>query len=626
MGIFDTFSENVKEEMRREIEQLKKSEADKLPQIPETKPDNTNAIASRGIIEDPYFDNVNQHFLFRNKQSRLSNRTLKDTSIRDWLVSAIIQCRCDTLLMFARPQHKRFETGYKFEKTNKTEEVTEEDRENMRMLEDFIYHCGRTSHVPAGQEMSFGEFLKLTVRDSLSIGYIAIEKVLTRAGALHRFRPLPAESVYRINHTAPRSFVEKELQTARETYATRRNFDNDPNAKMIKNIPDVEYFKYVQMGMDQRVLEIFGDEDMIFKNFNPQNFADSMGYAYSHLELAIINVMNHLRVENWNFNIFTHGFAAKGVLHLKGTVTQQQLQSFRSQFINTISGTEHSWKTPIIAGLDDVKWVQMSGSAREMEYINFNNHLLRAICTQFQIDPIEIGLDFLTGTGAGNSATQQANNEYKINRSRERGLYPILIFFEDLINKDILPALDKELAARYKFKFIGYTDETPQTNIALLQAEMSVHSTMNDLLREAHKSKIDHPVADLPLNATFWTLADKLMTKGEQRFHFLGDVSALDKRELKYLSGDPSFLAYQQLLVTIDQSYKQAELNKQQQEAQQEQMESADGRAQEAHDAEMAQPATPDKTLKEIAKKFNASKSDHVGGKTVANPINKLGQ
>ena len=100
---------------------------------------------------------------------------------------------------------------------------------------------------------------------------------------------------------------------------------------------------------------------MIFKLFNPQNFADSMGYCYSPLELAVINITNHLNIENYNANFFTHGYAAKGVLHLKGTVTTAQLTAFRRQFHSTISGTQQAWRTPIIAGLDDVQWVGLSG-------------------------------------------------------------------------------------------------------------------------------------------------------------------------------------------------------------------------------------------------------------------------
>ena len=1028
MSVIDKIMDKIKDGLRNDIEELMKADdANSLPEKPQELTDNKNAVAEKVILNDPYFENATQHFVHKSKMSRVSNRTLKDVSFRDWLVSSIIQVRIDTMLRFSRPEHQRFEMGFQITKRDHREEFTQEDHDRCRELEDFIYHCGRTEKIAQGREMLLGEFLKLTLRDALTFGHIAVEKVLTRKGALHHFRPVPGESTYLINQATPREIIEREVEASRQHYLARlKRLNNDPSTQTISPVErKLEYYKYVQMSYDNKVLAAFGDEDMIWKLFNPQNSPDSIGYCYlpgtayvtmgdnslklleevqegelvvtddnnlkkvydtktlfvdediysiagygimphvvtgehpllivpkgeaasfkdgwrefvtpkwiaassislgdfltipkrklsetlleivttkygmiindrvystdracnmplqnslpttikidqdfgwmlglylgdgyctndtvsialgieeeyiverlvkiysslglktsiykygayqtinvnsrvfvkmikdlcpgtsrtkcinpilydvpndaklgiilghiesdgyhakkgnitagtasiqlannmvmfmnslgylakiqskqvnndgsgyitdlketysifyptvfdklgvttiknkpvksvknkcyfedsknfylsiskiekSHyegpvynleveddhsfivnqaathncygpLELAIIQITNHLNVENYNANFFTHGFAARGLIHLKGTVTQSQLAAFRRQFYNAISGVQHAWRTPIIAGLDDVQWIQMSGSAREMEYINFNHHLMRTICTQFQIDPVELGLDFLTSP-SGRSASQQANNEYKINYSRERGLYPVLMFYEDFINNDILPALDKELASKYMFKFVGYTDETPQTNIALKQAEMTVFSSMNDLLRDAKKEPIDHPVGDLPMNQAFWAVVNQMMTKGEQRATFFNDKEALGKPELAYLPGDPSFLAWSQFLMTKNQMKKQQEQQEQQmqQEGQQQELEAkhAEGehnREQEKHDAEMndlksrqAHAAVTGNSMHDIAKQVGlGSKPLEGAGGPVANPVNTLGK
>jgi len=633
MGFFDDLTKSLRDALQGDVDNLMKGDADSLPEVPQETPVNQGTIGQKAIIDDPFFDQVHQHFIFRNKLSRISNKTLKDVSVRDWVVSAIIQARVDTMLRFARPQRKNLEMGFKIQKKDKHSDLTKEDRKIIADLEDFIYNCGRKDKVPPGEEMLFGEFLKLCTRDALTFGHIAIEKVLTRKNALHRFRPLPSESVYRINPKTQRSIIEKELETARTTYKlkTAQMGGNNPEAAQEFNYADIDYFKYVQMSYDNRVLAAFGDADMIFKLFNPQNFADSMGYCYSPLELAIINITNHLNVENYNANFFTHGYAARGILHLKGTVTQAQLTAFRRQFYNTITGSQNAWRTPIVAGLDEVQWLPMSGSAKEMEYLNYNNHLIRALCSQFQIDPVELGLDYLI-SGTGRAPMQQANNEYKINYSRERGLIPVLMMFEDLINCDILPAFDKEIAKHFEFKFTGYDDESPQTHIAQLQAEMTVHSTMNDLLKAAGKDTMKHPVADLPLNETFWQLVEKNMTRGEIRKIFFGDEAAMGKRELAYLPGDPMFMGWQQLLMTIDRARQQDKMAYQQTQQQQALAEGQHGREQEAHDMQMremharhahAAVTGGAPTLKDDAKEFGAgSQPMNIDGQVVANPIN----
>lgn len=639
MGFFDNLTNSIKSALTSDIEDLLKGDGNLVPDHEQQLNQNDGAIGQKAIITDPFFDQVHQHFIYRNKMSRISNKTLKDTSVRDWVASTVIQARSDTMLRFARPQRKNLDMGYKIQKKDFHGHLSAQEKTEIANLEDYIYHCGRKDNTPPGEEMLFGEFLKLCTRDAMTFGHIAVEKILTRRKSLHRFRPLPSESVYLINPKTNRDVIAKEIESARLTYKMKlaSHGGNNPEENQVFNEPDIEYFRYVQMSYDNRVLSAFGDEDMVFKLFNPQNFADSMGYCYSPLELAIINITNHLNVENYNANFFTHGYAARGILHLKGTVTQAQMTAFRRQFYNTITGTQNAWRTPIIAGLDDVQWIGLSGSAKEMEYLNYNNHLMRALCSQFQIDPVELGLDYLI-SGTGRSTGQQANNEYKINYSRERGLIPILMMFEDMINSSILPALDRDLADKYEFKFTGYDEDSPQVQVAQLQAEMTVHSTMNDLLRAAGKETMRHGIADLPLNQTFWALVEKNMTKGEIRATFFDDKSALEKRELAYFPQDTIFMAWQQLLLTMDRSRAQdkmaADQMKQQAEAQQQQAgleEKKHQREQEAHDSEQdqqksraAHAAVAHESLKDSAKQFGAgSKPISSGeGAPVANPIN----
>jgi len=626
MGIFDKLGEYLVKKQQDEIDTILKADADQVPETPMEQPsDDGREIGRKAIIDDPFFEHQNHATIARHKPSRLSNRTLKNVSLRDWLVSAIIQIRLDTLLKFSRPQKKKFDMGYRIVKRDDNHEYTKADREMIANIENFIYHCGRTENVPDEDKLLFGEFLKLVVRDALTFGYISVEKVQTRGGALHRFRPLPAENVFLVNRNISKKQAKDEHEQAKAV--NKPTSDNDPRMGQQVNEANLEKYKYIQKAYDGRTIAVFGDEDMVFKLFNPQNFADSMGYCYGPLELAIINITNHLNSETYNSNFFTHGYAARGILHLKGTVTQSQLTAFRRQFYNTISGVQHAWRTPIVAGLDDVDWVPMTGNARDMEYINYNQHLMRAICTQFQIDPIELGMDFLTSaTGRAQAAGQQGNKQ-KIEYSRERGLYPILMFIEDFINHDILPMIDKELSKKYLFKFEGYTDETPQTEVALLQAQMTVNKTMNDLLDADRKERVDHPLADLPLNESFWALVEKNMTKGEIREFFMGDKGATERKELQYFPGDQAFFAWQQQLAAMD-AQKRAEAMQQQQLelAAQEQ-----AREDEAHKAEMdaqgvasahAAVSAGKESLREKSSQYGQNKATYVDGKPVKNPLN----
>ncbi|CAB4124935.1 Bacteriophage/Gene transfer agent portal protein [uncultured Caudovirales phage] len=603
MSIWDNLFGNTK----NDIDELlsKGADPDAVPDIEVNTPRNTSDlgvedVGRKAIITDPFFAQQSSQTLYRNKVTRLSNRTLKDVSLRDWLVSAIIQNRTDTLIRFSRPQLKKFDMGFRIVKRDEHEDYTDADKQEINNLQAFIYNCGRLEDTPADDKMLFGEFIKLVVRDALTFGHIGVEKIKTRKGSLHRFRPVPAENLYIINRNMSKEQVENNMEAVKNL--TKPVSNNDPlNSQQVSEHP-IDYYKYIQVAFDQRPLAVFGDEDLVFKLFSPQNFADSNGYAYSPLEMAILNITSHMNTETYNSNFFTHGQAAKGVLHLKGTVTQSQLTAFRRQFYNLINGAQNAWRTPIVAGLDDVQWVPMAGGSKEMEYLNYNMHLMRAICTQFQIDPLELGLDLLV---TGGKAMNQQGGESKIEFSRERGLYPILMFLEDLINRDIMPAIDPAFSTKYRFQFEGYTDETPQTEVALLQAEMTVNKTMNDLLIAARKPKIKHAVGDMPMNQAFWAVVEKNMTKGEIREEFFKDKGASKKKELQYIPGDPMFLQWQTFLLQMkqqeqaqaaqaqqgqaEQQQGQAEQQQKQQEAEHAQKlaEAKHAREQEKHEAEM---------------------------------------
>ena len=606
MAIWDNLFKSQKEDIDDLLVKGTGADPDAVPEIEVNKPRpgemGEEDVGRKAILTDPFFAQQSSQTLYRNKVSRLSNRTLKDVSLRDWLVSAIIQNRVDTLIRFSRPQMKKFEMGFRIVKRDEHEEYTADDHSEINDLQAFIYNCGRSENTPSDDKMLFGEFIKLIVRDALTFGHIGVEKVKTRGGSLHRFRPLPAENLYLINRTMSKEQVDGYMTAVKNLHKPGSN--NDPLNSQVVNEHPLEYYRYIQVAFDQRPLAVFGDEDLVFKLFNPQNFADSNGYAYSPLELAILNITNHMNTETYNSNFFTHGQAAKGVLHLKGTVTQSQLTAFRRQFYNLINGAQNAWRTPIVAGLDDVQWVPMAGGSKEMEYLNYNMHLMRAICTQFQIDPMELGLDILV---TGGKALNQLGAESKIEFSRERGLYPILMFLEDLINRDIIPVINPEYAIKYRFQFEGYTDETPQTEVALLQAEMTVNKTMNDLLTAARKPNIKHPVGDLPMNMAFWAVVEKNMTRGEIREEFFNDKGAAKKPELQYIPADPMFLQWQTLLMQMEQQKQAQEMQVQQGQAEQQSTQAeqqqkaqeaqhaqqmAEGkhkREQEAHEAEMAQ-------------------------------------
>jgi hypothetical protein len=600
--------------------------------ITQPQSESTHNIAGKAMLEDPYYDQYQSNSFFKIKTTGLSNKTLKEISLKNWLVSSIIQARIDQIKPYGVPRIDRFSKGFYLKYKDNEKPIDPQDQEEINNIVDFIQNCGISENRRKEDQITLTDLFSLTLRDILTFGHVGIEKVLTMRDTLHHLRPLPGESIYLVDRKATRAQIQAQIDSSNQNYLMRAHTDNNPDLEDVHYDTDTEYIKYLQVGADNRTLTGFGDKDFIFKLANPQNFIDARGYCYSLLELAIINASTHLNIEIFNRNFFSQGQAARGIINIKGNITQAQLQNFRRQFHATINGSDNAWRTPIIGGVDGIEFVQLQMSSKDMDYLGFNTHIMRSICSQFGIDPSELGLDFLNQGPKGSSAQSEPD---RMESDKERGFLSILRFYEDLVNQDILPALDPTFGKKYEFKFSGYKNETPQTTVALEQAQLTVSHTLNDILKANLQPAINTPAANIPLNAAFWALVEKHMTKGEIREFFFGDKGAAQRRELQYFQGDAAFMGWQQLLLSIDstriqkaQQEQQMQAQQQQMQAQQQQMEAQQTQAghQSADQAVQSQPQPQPggpEALSDNFKTYGGGTSGlYVGGEKVQNPLN----
>jgi hypothetical protein len=514
----------------------------------------THDLAGRkSFATDPYLEISSSQGAYRAKFTRLSNSVLRAAATRDTIISAVLRHRRTQIEAHCNIPHTRFDTGFTFLRRD-GKELDDGDFEEVSKLSSWLYHCGDLSQTPEDDKTTMATQFGMMCQDALTFGHVSIEKVRDKLGkGMQRFRHVPAESTFHANKHMPAS------QHADLTNAQLKGLQLKQEGVVP---PDTSKVKYLQV-IDGKEVAWFSEDTMIFKVFQPPSYVDNNGYSMSLVEACILSITRHLQAENYNSLFFTHGFAARGLLHLKGNVSQQNLQLFRNQFNAVINGNNNSWRTPIIAGLDDVNWIPLAGNARDMEYIQYTDHLIRTICAQAQIDPTEIGFEYLS-RGTQQSTLNSPNNEWKLQASAERGLIPILRFFEDLVNHDLLKEISPVLAEKYLFKFIGLQSETRQQEITRLQAEMAVHCTFNDLLRQVKKDPIGKDAGgDIPLNTLWWGLVQQCLTIGEIREKFFGDSGASKKQEFAYIPSQ-MFLAWNQQLQQQKMQQEQAQQQQQQ--------------------------------------------------------------
>jgi hypothetical protein len=508
-------------------------------------------VSRRSFITDPLLEATASQGTYRQKFTRMPNRLLKEASQRDPIIQTILRHRRTQIELFCVRPRTRFDTGFGFIRKDR-QRLSSADKESIDYLYDFFLQCGDKDKTPEDDRSRLSDLLGKCTQDALTFGHVCVEKVRGPLGDMQRFRHVPAESMYHVNKNLPKESMDKIINDALQTPFVVRS------GSVTEDKEDPLYIQVVE----SKEVATFSNDTMIFQTYQQPSYIDNNGYSISLVEACILTITKHMQAENYNSLFFTHGFATRGILHLKGSVSQANLLAFRNQFNANIGGNSNSWRTPIVAGLDDIKWVPLAASQRDMEYIQYTDHLIRVLCSQAQCSVEDIGFDYLS-RGTQQSTINTPNNEWKLTASAEKGLKPLIRFFEDYINNELMPEIIKgdtkeKFSDLYEFRMIGEEAESPQQEWTRQQAQMSLHASLNNLRTEVDKETLDHSIGgDIPLNQAWMATVQQLLTVGELREALLGDKGAAQRPELQYIL-NAGHQAWQQFLQTQQQAQDQA--------------------------------------------------------------------
>jgi len=139
----------------------------------------------------------------------------------------------------------------------------------------------------------------------------------------------------------------------------------------------------------------------------------------SEIEMMITTITSHMNAEAYNRKFFTQGSITKGIMAFEGSVPPDQLESFRRQWYQQVTGISNAWRTPIMSLGKDTKlnWIDLHNTNREMEYGKWLDYTIKTICSVYQMDPIEIGFD-ISKQGSGEKGSSgglgQGSSQEKI--------------------------------------------------------------------------------------------------------------------------------------------------------------------------------------------------------------------
>lgn len=170
------------------------------------------------------------------------------------------------------------------------------------------------------------------------------------------------------------------------------------------------------------------------------------GYGISELEILIEVVTWIMNGMQYNGNFFKQGSNPKGFFNVKSGADSGVLNEFRKAWTNQVVGVNNTHRIPVFQG-DEVQWIDMHHSNKDMEFQNWNEFLILLTCAVMSIDPSETGLTFKNQ----NAMFGQDGQKQRLQWSKDKGLKPLLQFIQKQINKYLVSELDP----RFEFVFTG---------------------------------------------------------------------------------------------------------------------------------------------------------------------------
>lgn len=382
---------------------------------------------------------------YRDRPSPITYGTLKAIFFRTPVVAALIQLRINQIASFSSVSHDRYSLGFRIKARDTEKESTPAERKWAQQCETLLMRTGVTDN-PRGRD-NMEEFLRKLAWDTLIYDQMCFEIVPNKKG-------IPAEW-YAIDASTIR---------IADTASLQMNEDLDKTVR------------YVQI-YDQMIIAEYTQEELCFGIRNPRSDLRAYNYGVSELEIMMQTVTSMLWAWEYNQRAFSQGSVHKGILNFKGAVPEKQMKAFQRHWYTMLSGVENAWRTPI-TNAEDLQWISMHQSSRDMEYNAWMDFLIKVVCSIYQTDPVE--LNFKYGNAGQKSTMNEQSNREKITESRERGLRPLLRFMATQINQHIIWPMNEN----FEFAFVGLDSKTQDEVADLNQKRVKTFRTVDELRAE----------------------------------------------------------------------------------------------------------------------------------------------
>lgn len=390
-------------------------------------------------------------------------RTMVD---RTPVLSAVIMTRQRQVKRFCRVQESGKGPGFAIKLKDTNQKLAKDEQESIQALESFFTNCGweQKARVRARLKRdNFSQFMAKNVRDSLVMDSAPIELEWKKD------KKLGFDGFYSVDGSTIRLCTEEGYRDDDEVFALQ-----------------------VVQGS---IVSAYTHDDLIYVPRNPRTDVSVGGYGLSETELLVQTVTGFLNAMSYNLNYFNDNNIPKGMLHLSGDYSQEDLYAFKRYWNAMVKGINNAWTLPVMVSKNQeskAAFEKFGVDVDDVMFAKWMTFLTSIICAIYGIGPDEINFESFS---AGNtSALAGKDTEEKLINSKDKGLRPLLSHYEDLFSDYIV----SEFGDKYVFRFTGLDEQDPQQ----AWTEEQALCTVNEARKARGWNEITEDWGDAPLNQT----------------------------------------------------------------------------------------------------------------------------
>lgn len=380
------------------------------------------------------------------------------------ILNAIVLTRIRQVLRFCRPQMNQADTGFVIQHVDKNIELNDDQQNSVKLLQQFVLNCGWEANPRKRKRLkrdSFSQFMAKSVRDSLTMDAAPIETEFKRD------RSLGLDGFYAVDGATIRLCTEEGYEGDDEIYALQ-----------------------VIQG---RIRTAYTYDDLIYEVRNPRTDVLACGYGLSETEVLIKVVTYLLNTMTFNGSFFDKNSIPRGILHLSGNYSTEDIAAFKRYWMAMTKGIQNAFNLPVMVSKDmesKAEFAEVGGQMNEMAFGKWLSFLTSVSCAVYGISPEEISMESYT-SGAKSSLSGD-DTEEKITSSNDKGLRPLLGYYENLMSDFVI----QEFSPQYTMRFVGLDGDDAKNRFEMRKLTM----TWNEGRAEQGYEPVEGDMGDAPLN------------------------------------------------------------------------------------------------------------------------------